>query len=49
MKVLLALLAGLFVVAAVPRFDFLRQRPIWLVGICVLVAASYTSLRVIGV
>jgi hypothetical protein len=48
-KVLIAFLGAIFILAAFPRFDVLRRRPIWLVGISCVVAASYTSLRVIGV
>ncbi|MCU1502858.1 MAG: hypothetical protein JWM12_2212 [Ilumatobacteraceae bacterium] len=50
MKVLIAFLIGMFVVAAFPRWSVsLRRRPILILGMAVVVAASFTSLRVIGV
>jgi hypothetical protein len=48
-KVLIAFVVGLFVLAAFPKADVLRRRPIVLLGITIVVAASFTSLRVIGV
>ena len=49
MKVLLVFVVGLFVLAAFPRFEFIRTKPWWLLGAAVVVGASYTSLRVIGI
>jgi len=49
MKVVIAYLAGLFVLAAFPKADVLRRRPVLLLIIALVVAASYKSLRVIGV
>jgi hypothetical protein len=48
-KVLIAFLIGVFVLAAIPKGDIIRRRPVVLVLIAILVGASYTSLRVIGV
>lgn len=49
MKVLIGFLVGVFVLAAVPKADVLRRRPVVLLAVAVVVGASYTSLRVIGV
>lgn len=49
MKVLIAFLAGLFVLAAFPRADFLRRRPVILIGIAIVVGYSFSKLSVIGV
>ena len=49
MKVLIAYMAALFVLAAVPKADVLRRRPVVLLLVALVVAASYKSLQVIGV
>lgn len=49
MKLLIACIAVLFITAAMPRFDFLRRKPYWLIVFSVFVGAAYSSLRVIGV
>jgi hypothetical protein len=48
-KVLLAFLALMFVIAAIPRAEVLRRRPVILIGIVLVVAYSFTKLSVIGV
>jgi hypothetical protein len=48
-KVLLLFVIGVFVLAAMPRFDIIRRKPVWLLLAVAVVGASYTSLRVIGV
>ena len=48
MKVMVAFLLGLFIAAGVPRSREFVTRPRNLALICVLVAASFYSLRVVG-
>jgi hypothetical protein len=48
MKVYIAFLIGTFVIAGSRHGNRPLRRPILLVGLCVVVAASYWSRRVVG-
>lgn len=48
MKVYIAFLIGTFVIAGLPIGDRPLRRPILLIGLSVLVGASFWSRRVIG-
>jgi hypothetical protein len=48
MKVMFAFLVGMFIAAGIPRTRRLLARPIVLIIVCTLVAASFYSLSVAG-